>query len=72
MSQQIFCKNLNETQNMAVSAAISQGYDQIIYRKPKKGYSFVRSTNRISPRKIICYIRLTYRDGVLGTMTCER
>ena len=69
---QLFCKELSEAQDMAASAAISQGYDQVVYLKPRRGFSFARTTNNVNPRRIIGYVRLTYKDGVLGTTYCER
>ena len=70
MSQQIYCRTMEEAQDMAASAAISQGYDQVVYQKPKKGYSFIRTTS-YPPKKIICYVRLCYKEGVLCTRLCD-
>ncbi len=64
---------IEEVRKTAGEKAVTEGYDQVIFKNRKGEYDFKRSTSskNIKPKKVICYIRLFYKDGVLEPRICE-
>lgn len=58
-------ENFEETKRKAIQKAVSEGYDQVIFRSKNKKLHIVRTTQKISSDRIIGYIRLCYKDNEL-------
>ena len=60
-----------EAWELAEKKALEEGYDQVIFKTKNKKYIVGRTTKfrRLNPRKIIGWVRLTYKDNTLGFRT---
>lgn len=57
-----------EAWELAEKKALTEGYDQVIFKNRNNKYIVGRTTNykRLSLNKIVGYMRLTYKDNTLG------
>ena len=57
-----------EAWELAERKALTEGYDQVIFVNRNNKYIVGRTTNYryISPNKLIGYVRLFYKDKMLG------
>ena len=57
-----------EAWELAEKKALTEGYDQVIFKNRNKKFIVGRTTNyrHISPDKLVGYVRLTYKDNMLG------
>lgn len=67
-------RKIETTKQYAATKALQDGFDQVIYKDGKSHYSYRRTTkaSNVQKGKIICYIRLFYKDGQLETRVCTR
>lgn len=59
--------NLEDAKLKAAEKAIEEGYDQFIFLNKKKKYDFKRLTKvkNARPSKVVCYVRLFYKEHQL-------
>lgn len=60
---------LEEAKKMASEKAITEGYDQLIFRNKKNSYGVKRSTKaeKTRPIKLVGFVRVFYKDHKLFT-----
>ena len=66
-------ESIEEIKRKAGEKAISEGFDQVIFRTRRGKFDYRRSSESrtMKPGRIICYIRLFYKDGVLEPRICK-
>ena len=65
-------RSLEEAKEFASIKAMDEGYDQLIFLAKNKKYDIRRATktDKMRPSKIVCYVRLFYKDHTLFTRVC--
>ncbi len=59
--------SLEDAKLKAAEKAVEEGYDQFIFLNKKKKYDFKRLTKvkNARPSKVVCYVRLFYKEHQL-------
>ncbi len=59
--------DFEQAKEAAYAKAIEEGYDQLIFLNKKRKYDIKRATKagKTRPSKLVCYVRLFYKDHTL-------
>lgn len=65
--------SIQEVTKKAGEKAIHEGYDQVVFKVRKGVYGYTSSTDSkgMKSKKIVCYVRLFYKNKVLEPRVCK-